>query len=260
MAEEFLHGDGIAYVLRAGSATAPRRLLLLHGWKQPASSLLPTVTTLQQDYAIIGLDTPGNGVAPEPPSDWAIQDYVRLVAAFMAAQPAAPTVIVCHSFGARLAMHLAAQGAPWLQGIVVIGGHGLRPIRSLSRRIKVWTITRITKVAGLLDRVFGLGLKPKWASRFGSADYRAAGAMRDVFVRIVADDVSPLLPQVRTPVALLYGANDTETPPAMGQRYHALLPNSELNILPGQDHYSVLTSPVVATLAKRFITKVLHDT
>lgn len=257
MAETFTHQGGTLQVTRAGSAAAPLRLLLLHGWKQPASSLLPVISTLQAAHSIIALDTPGNGVAPEPPATWGLPDYVDLVAAFMATQPNVPTVIVCHSFGARLAMHLAARHVPWLRGVVVIGGHGLRPVRPLGRQLKVWAITRVTKIAGFIDRLFGLGLKAKWASRFGSADYRSAGSLRDVFVRIVADDVAPLTPQVNVPVILIYGENDTETPPSMAQRYHALLPHSELVILPREDHYSVLTSSVVATQAKTFIQKVL---
>jgi len=257
MTETFQSDGGTAHVLRTGNAAAGKRLLLLHGWKQPAASLLPVVSTLQRDWVIVRLDTPGNGIAPAPPAEWNIQNYVRLVAALMAAEPALPTIIVCHSFGARLAIHLAAQQLPWLRGIAVVGGHGLRPIRPLGRRIKVWSITRITKIAGAIDRLFNLGLKQKWASRFGSADYRNAGSMRDVFVRIVADDVAPLVPRVNVPVTLIYGANDTETPPEMARRYHALLPQSDLTILPNHDHYSVLTSPVVATLVKTFVHKVL---
>lgn len=256
MSENFNHNGGTLQVLRAGNASAAHRLLLLHGWRQPASSLLGAVNTLLPQHEVIGLDTPGNGLAPVPPATWGVVDYVNAVAAFMAAQPAKPTIIVCHSFGCRLAMRLAAARAPWLAGVAVVGGHGLRPIRPLHKKIKLWSIVRITKIFGALDRALGTGLKAKWAGKFGSADYKTSDGMRDVFIRVINDDVQPLLHNVNIPVLLLYGAHDTETPPAMGRKFNKLLLSSEYIELPNDDHYTVLTSPVVATRIKEFVQKV----
>lgn len=243
-------------VTRAGAGDAPHRLLLLHGWRQPAASLLGLINTLLPNYQIIGLDTPGNGVAPVPPASWGIADYVDAVAAFMATEEIKPTAIICHSFGCRLAMRLAAQQQPWLRAIAVVGGHGLRPIRPLHKKIKLWAIVRVTKILGALDRAAGTGLKPSWAAKFGSADYKMADAMRDVFIRVINDDVAPLLPQVKVPVLLLYGAHDTETPPAMGRKYHRLLANSRYIELPNDDHYTLLNSTVAATRIKEFVQEV----
>ena len=242
--EEFLHNGGTLLVTRSGNpaADAPR-LLLMHGWGQPASSLLPLTTTLARQFQIVGLDTPGNGVAPLPPASWGIGDYVDLIAAWLATQPETKTIIVCHSFGARLAMRLAARRAvPGLAGICVVGGHGLKPIRSLPRRLKIGALVRVTKTLGWLDRMLHIGLKARWAARIGSPDYQNAGALRPVFVRIVSDDVAPILDCVTVPVLLLYGQHDDQTPPAMGARYHVLLPRSAFHELPGLDHYTVLTS------------------
>jgi len=257
MNETFVHNGGTFGITRTGDAAAPVRLLLLHGWKQPASSLNRLVATLQKECAIIGLDTPGNTIAPEPPATWDITDYVDGVREFMATQPMAPTIIVCHSFGARLAMRLAAQNLPWLHGIAVVGGHGLRPIRPWYVSLKLWSIVRVTKIAGFADRLLGLGLKAKWAGRFGATDYKNAGAMRDVFVRVIRDDVAPLLPQVTVPVLLVYGGKDVSTPVVMGQKYHDLLAKSELIVMPNDDHYTLLDSAVVATHVKNFVKKVL---
>ena len=253
--EEFTQKGGTLRVSRSGNADA-LRLLLLHGWGQPAASLLPLTTTLARQFQIVGLDTPGNGIAPIPPASWGIDDYVGLVAAWLATQTSIPTVIVCHSFGCRLAMHLAARGAvPGLRGIMVVGGHGLRPIRPLPRRLKVWALVRVTKLLGALDRALHTGLKARWAARIGSPDYQNAGALRPVFVRIVSDDVAPVLNRVTVPVLLLYGANDDQTPPAMGRRFQALLPHSTFHELPGLDHYTVLTSGagLVQTALREFL-------
>jgi pimeloyl-ACP methyl ester carboxylesterase len=39
----------------------------------------------------------------------------------------------------------------------------------------------------------------------------------------------------------VYGAKDTETPPEIGARLHALIPDSSLFVLDGFDHYSILS-------------------
>ncbi len=253
------HGGGTLLTTQSGQADASARIVLLHGWGQPGASLLPLVTTLQRDFEIFALDTPGNGVAPLPLENWGITDYVALVESWLATLAEKPTLFVCHSFGARLAMRIAATQPDYLKGIVVVGGHGLKPIRPLLKQIKVWSLVRITKTLGLLDRLAQTGLKAKWAARIGSADYKNAGAFRRVFVRIVADDVAPLLPRVQVPVLLLYGEYDTETPPAMGARYHKLLPQSDFQILPALDHYTVLTNGagLVQTYLREFVKKVL---
>jgi pimeloyl-ACP methyl ester carboxylesterase len=77
--------------------------------------------------------------------------------------------------------------------------------------------------------------------RFGSADYRAAGPMRPIFVKTVGEDLGPVAHQVRCPAALVYGEHDRETPPDIGERLHQLMPHSELAVLRGLDHWTVLT-------------------
>ncbi len=43
------------------------------------------------------------------------------------------------------------------------------------------------------------------------------------------------------PTLLLYGADDAETPPAFGQRYHRLFPQSSFIVMEGRHHFPHLT-------------------
>jgi pimeloyl-ACP methyl ester carboxylesterase len=92
-----------------------------------------------------------------------------------------------------------------------------------------------------LAPVLGISVD-KLRDRFGSADNRAAGALRETFRKVIADDLEPELHLVEQPVRLIYGVEDNETPPEMGRRFERLIPNAELTVLPDQDHYTVLTS------------------
>ena len=65
--------------------------------------------------------------------------------------------------------------------------------------------------------------------------------MRETFVKVVNEDLEPLLPSIQTPVLLLYGDGDAETPPEFGRRMEKLLADAHYVELPGFDHYSILT-------------------
>jgi pimeloyl-ACP methyl ester carboxylesterase len=77
--------------------------------------------------------------------------------------------------------------------------------------------------------------------RFGSADYRSAGDLRPILIRVVRQDLTESAKAVSCPTMLIYGTDDTETPPEIGERLHALIPDSELAILQGFNHLSILT-------------------
>ena len=46
---------------------------------------------------------------------------------------------------------------------------------------------------------------------------------------------------VRCPTVLVYGENDRETPPDIGERLKLLIPDAQLHVLRGFDHWNVLT-------------------
>ncbi len=56
-----------------------------------------------------------------------------------------------------------------------------------------------------------------------------------------AEDLTDVAKAVRCPTLLIYGTADTETPPEIGQRFKNLIPGSELVLLNGFGHLSVLS-------------------
>jgi pimeloyl-ACP methyl ester carboxylesterase len=73
--------------------------------------------------------------------------------------------------------------------------------------------------------------------KHGSADYRAAnGVMRDTLVRLVNEDYRDLLPLVKAPVSMVWGALDTAAPLTMAQEAVALLPSARLVVSESSGH------------------------
>ena len=79
----------------------------------------------------------------------------------------------------------------------------------------------------------------KLQDRSGSQDYRNAhGVMRDTFVKVVNDDVSPVLSEVKCPVLLVWGSLDTAAPLWMGQQMEKEMPDAGLAVFEGDDHFA----------------------
>lgn len=226
----------LRYAVR-GPESAPLTMVWAHGWGQSHASFLPLVQSFETRARHILLDLPGFGTAPAPPLHWGTADYAALIGAFLDTVPGRK-LWVGHSFGCRIGVRVAAQHPERLAGLVLIAAPGLK--RTLPLRIRIARTLRM-RLFKTLKAMGRLGVGSEWlAQRLGSADYKAAGALRPVLVRTVNEDLSAPARQVSCPTLLIYGARDDQTPPEIGQRLAALIPCGRLEVLPGLDHYTVL--------------------
>ena len=225
-----------------GSAETPGRwqFIWAHGWGQNRQAMAPLAQSLTSLGGHILIDFPGFGDAPAPQTAWTTADYADLTARFLnELGPAGPVVWIGHSFGGRVGIQMAARHPDMIDRLVLIAAAGLPRRRSAVERARVAGRIYTFKTLKSLAPVLGLDVN-KLRDRFGSADYRNAGAMRDTLVKVISEDLSPEAQRISCPTRLIYGAQDTETPPEIGQRLDALIPNSEFSVLDKQDHYSLL--------------------
>ncbi|MCQ2454207.1 MAG: alpha/beta hydrolase, partial [Clostridia bacterium] len=64
--------------------------------------------------------------------------------------------------------------------------------------------------------------------------------MKKTFVKVVNEDLSPLLPQIQASTLLVFGENDTDTPLWMGQRMEKEIPDAGLVVFENDDHFAYL--------------------
>ncbi len=211
-----------------------------HGWGQNHAAFLPMMETLRKTATHILLDFPGFGESPPPPEHWGTEEYADAVAAWLKDQGFPPVIWVGHSFGCRVGIRLASKYPERVKALCLIAAAGLKRKRPPLQRLYFYLRIKLFKA---LKVFLPQGeMREKVLSKFGSADYKKAGPMRAIFIRTVNEDLSENARAVRCPVRLVFGANDTETPPEFGTRYQALMPDAQLLILDGLDHYSVLTN------------------
>jgi pimeloyl-ACP methyl ester carboxylesterase len=226
-----------------------------HGWGQDRRAFVPLASGLESFAAHTLVDFPGFGEAPEPPFAWTTAEYADETAKFLRAKFPGKIIWVGHSFGCRVGLQLAARHPDLIAGLFLIAGAGLQRKRPVWQ--KTYFKTRVL-VFKTLKRMVPLGLiKEEWLKqKFGSADYRkSSGIMRGVLIKSVNEDLTEIARTITCPVALVYGMNDSETPPEIGERLQKLIPGAALTVLPGQDHYSVLAEGrhQVAPLLKQFM-------
>ncbi len=223
----------MAVTLGTGSPS----LIWGHGWGHSHEAFLPLAKGLEKLGHHTLIDFPGFGGSPVPDDIWGTADYAEAVAEMVKTLPA-PRIWIGHSFGCRVGIQLAARHPDLLDGMVLMAAAGLK--RKVSPLRRLWWTARVYTFKGL-KKLIPLGLNADWLyTKFGSPDYRNAGPMRAIFVKTVNEDLTDIAPQVKCPVLLIYGENDGETPPEMGERFSKLILDARLTILPGQDHYSVL--------------------
>ncbi len=216
------------------------RFVWAHGWGQSGRALAPLAEALSGQGTHLLLDFPGFGDSPPPPDAWDTGDYADATAELLAARPpASKTIWIGHSFGCRVGLQIAARHPESVSGLFLIAGAGLPRQRGLGERVRLGARVRSFKALKRAAPVLGLDVE-KLRHRFGSKDYASAGEMRAVLARVVSEDLSEVARKISCPVHLVYGENDTETPPEIGERLSRLIPRAELTILPRHDHYSVL--------------------
>ncbi len=75
----------------------------------------------------------------------------------------------------------------------------------------------------------------------GSADYRALSKlMKQTFIKVVNEDLTPLLKNINESALLVWGSEDSETPLYMAKTMERLIPDAGLVVFNGAGHFSYL--------------------
>ena len=238
MIKTFEHnGQKLAYTSHGQSDEIA--FIWAHGWGVDHQYFMPLSQSLSQVGQHYLVDFPGFGQSPRPQEDWRVEDYAEFMKNFAAQLPQKQKIWIGHSFGGRVGVMMAANYPESIDKMVMIAAAGLKQKMSLYRRVKSFITVRIFKFMKMFAK--DEEALNKLRSKYGSADYKNAGAMRPIFMNTIARYLNEEAKKVTCPTKLYYGALDTEAKPDMGERFSKLIPNSDFEIFDGMDHYTILT-------------------
>jgi len=219
--------------------SGPATVLALPGWMRQRGDFEAVLT----GASAVALDLPGfGGAVAEPPQAWGAAEYAEAVRPVLAAM-AERIVVVGHSFGGRVAVHLAASHPERVAGVVLTGVPLLKRCDQPSTRAPVaFRVARALHGKGLVSDA----RMERMRRAHGSADYRAAsGVMRDVLVRVVNETYEPQLAAIAAPVELVWGADDDAVPVEVAERAARLVSQATLTVVPGVGHFLPVRRPDV---------------
>ena len=238
MNEEIREIHGVKTAFRKSGSGRP--VVLLHGWGQNMMMMSAIENHLSSFFTVYNLDFPGFGESETPKTPWGVYDYEAFLEDFCRLNNIENPILIGHSFGCRIAICYAKDHPVYK--MCLTGAAGIRPKPTLSQKVKTGLFSAGKKV---LLAAHQEEMLKKLQQHGGSSDYRAlTGVMRESFVEIVNEDLTPYLPMIKCPVLLVWGENDEAVPLAMGRQMEQQMPDAGLAVFEGDDHFAYWHQPV----------------
>jgi pimeloyl-ACP methyl ester carboxylesterase len=207
----------------------------LHGWQRSHRDFDAVLDGIDA----IALDLPGFGATSAPSEAWSTAEYAAAVAPVLD-EMAENVVVLGHSFGGKVGVHLAAAYPDRVGAQVLTGVPLTRPPGPQRRAPRSFRVGRVLHRAHLVSgkRMEALRMK------YGSADYRnAVGILRPILVKAVNEDSLMALARYPNPVDLIWGESDTDVPTVVAQIALQHCARGHLEIVPGAGHMTPQSVP-----------------
>jgi len=217
-------------------------VILLHGWLTDLETMRPIANSLCQNFKVYLVDVVGFGKSDLPEQPLNTDDFGDFLKEFVDELNIKNPILIGHSNGGRTVINAVGRGLVNARKVVLIDSAGIVPKRKPKYYIKV-AIFKAGKA--VLNKLPDVGVikkfKEKLFNNVGSADYKAsAPVLRETMKRILNEDVSPLLPNIKVPTLLIWGSNDTATPISDARKMESLIPDAGLVEYKGSSHFSYL--------------------
>lgn len=256
-----LHGREVTYA-QAGAGPV---LLLVHGMGGGYENWRGVMGPLARNYTVVAPDLPGHGASAPGSGDYSVGALAVGLRDLLLALGHERATLVGHSLGGGIAMQLAYQFPELAERLVLVSSGGLGPEVSLLLRAaalpgsELW-ITASSRTASWVGPAVGRGLaairfRPSPATVEVARGYasladpcrRAAflATLRSVInvggQRIDASD--RLYLTAGLPALIVWGVRDSIIPVSHGERAHAAIIGSRLEIFDGVGHIPQLEAP-----------------
>lgn len=181
-------------------------VLLLHGWGADIAAMMPIANEVARlGKMAVCVDFPGFGKSDLPPAAWGVREYADTTKALIDKLGIRGCDLVCHSFGGRVTIMLAAEDETLFKRLVLVDAAGIRPKRTIKYYIKTYSYKlakRLVRIK-LVNKAFRLDSKIKSA---GSDEYKSlSGVMRETFVKVVNLDLTDKLDKIKNETLLIWG-------------------------------------------------------
>jgi pimeloyl-ACP methyl ester carboxylesterase len=203
----------------------------LHGYLACKETFNYQIEYLSRYFKVTAFDFLGFGKSGCLDKPFDVTDYTNLTVKILDELGIKKASFIAHSFGGRVAIKLATINPECINKLLLTGCAGLKPKFSIKKKIKIY-----------LFKFFKLFLsKEKLEKKFGSSDYKnLSPVMKQSFVKIISEDLSSQIKNIKVPTLLIFGENDKETPLYMAKKLKKGIKNSELIVFKNTGHFAFI--------------------
>ncbi len=217
-------------------------VVILHGWGANIDTVRPIINILNSGYKVYALDLPGFGKSSEPKEPIDSFQYAEIVREFLSLMNIQKASFIGHSFGGKLSIILSSKYPEMVDKVVLIDSAGLIPKRGAKYYIKVYSFKTLKFIyKNLFFWIKNDKRMEGFYKKFGSDDYRdSSGIMRSILVKVVNENLRPILKDIKAPTLIIWGDKDDATPLYMARIMESEIKDSGLVVFEGAGHYSYL--------------------
>jgi len=208
-----------------------KTLLLLHGWGGNKDSFAKVKKIFKYNYNILSISFPPLNLYQSKtdstiPLD--MHDYKNIVLNILKLLNLNSVIVICHSFGFRVALMLTTTNLT-IEKIIVTGGAGIRLMPNFFKKIEQQSKSILLKS------------HPEYFNKFASSEYSSLSLIdRKTFKNVVNKDLTKQIKNFNCPIFLFWGAKDTATPLKFLKIIKKIKPDIKYKIIKNGTHFCYL--------------------
>lgn len=215
-------------------------ILFVHGWPASIKSLNKLYQLASKNYRAIIIDLPGFGTSDNPDPEWGVGEYASHITTFLNELGIKKVNYFGHSFGGALGIYIASH-YPEIINKLIISNSSYKREGKPNNSVKILKsiLTRIKK----FESAEPLAKKIFYRIFFPKSDILKAPHLESNFRKIVTEDLTPDLKNIKLPTLILWGQLDIDTPIHWAHELNGKIKKSKLKVFPNAAHNLPLKHP-----------------
>ena len=212
-------------------------ILFVHGWGGNLYSLHKLACQASKNYTSYLIDLPGFGKTLPPQRVWGVEEYVDIVNAFTQNLGLREFFLAGHSFGGQVSVLFCLLHTVKVRKLILMAAAAVRHNPGLRENVLRYLSKVISVFMYILPGNMKANVRTIGYKIIGRRDYlKAYGIMRDIFKKVIAQDLSDRFSKVKVPTLILWGRKDRATPIQDGEYMAKQIPGSKLVVFEGVGH------------------------
>lgn len=217
--------DGCNICYLEGGISTSEPILFLHGWGVATKPYQELINVLCQRYKVIAPDLPGFGKSDGKNLNWNYEQYTNVIIAFLVKLEINKLHLIGHSLGGGIGVTLAAKMPELVSSLILVDSTGI-PVDPIPKVLVQRGIEMTAQTPQLRY--------PQIQQVFQGFAYNLVFNTRNtiyVLLLTLTKDLKFLLPEIKSPCLIIWGAKDLTTPLSAGKEFYRLIKNSKLVVV-----------------------------